>query len=396
MLLVDSGNFSDNPSPAGESRTRSLLAGMHKLGYSVVNVGERDIRLGWERFQQRIEGSQLEFISANIVDKGSKERIFDASTVVEIHSPNRLKKLRVGLIGAVRYNPIFSKGGPDGAPMAIVHPKVAIATALQELRQREQKLDMVVLLAAMHRDDAMRIVGEVEGIDFVLGSYGGVYTLKKDLVGSTGVIYSGNQGKRVGVARIFTDEAGKVVDYSQRLHLLGRYYPSDPEMFEYVNEAMGAAEATASGAANRGAAELQAASTAKLVATQPYLGSAGCKACHTGAYQQWSETGHAHALRTVESDPKGGDPSCVSCHVTGFQQTGGFVSRERSPALADVGCESCHGAGRAHAASPNAHKTSNSPKNGAVKRQTCLSCHTTEQSPEFDYYRYLSKVVHQP
>jgi hypothetical protein len=46
MLLLDAGNFSDNPTASGDLKTRGLLNAMERLGYQVVNVGERDIRMG--------------------------------------------------------------------------------------------------------------------------------------------------------------------------------------------------------------------------------------------------------------------------------------------------------------------------------------------------------------
>ena len=40
VLLADAGNFSDNPTAAGDAKTRALLEGMTRLGYQVANVGE--------------------------------------------------------------------------------------------------------------------------------------------------------------------------------------------------------------------------------------------------------------------------------------------------------------------------------------------------------------------
>ena len=121
-MLVDSGNFSDNPTPQGEVRTRALLEGMKRIGYSVVNVGERDIRLGWKTFESRTEGSDLAFVSCNIVDKQTRKPVFPTYEVVEVESPDGSQTKRIGVIGVVRFNPIFSKPGPDGQPLAIAHP----------------------------------------------------------------------------------------------------------------------------------------------------------------------------------------------------------------------------------------------------------------------------------
>ncbi len=48
MVLLDSGNFSDNPTAEGDHNTTALLGAMNTLGYEVVNLGERDIRMGYD------------------------------------------------------------------------------------------------------------------------------------------------------------------------------------------------------------------------------------------------------------------------------------------------------------------------------------------------------------
>ena len=71
-----------------------------------------------------------------------------------------------------RYNPLFRKPGPDGVNLLIEHPLEPIRRGLAWMA--EQKVDRVVLLAALHREDARRILQEISGIDFIVGSYGGV------------------------------------------------------------------------------------------------------------------------------------------------------------------------------------------------------------------------------
>ncbi len=41
-MLLDSGNFSDNPTAEGDFKTATLLDAMELLGYQIVNVGELD------------------------------------------------------------------------------------------------------------------------------------------------------------------------------------------------------------------------------------------------------------------------------------------------------------------------------------------------------------------
>ena len=91
-----------------------------------------------------------------------------------------------------------------------------------------------------------------------------------------------------------------------------------------------------------------------------YIGSKKCKKCHLKQYKSWEATsmattyeklkpGEAAEAKTAAGlDPAADyttDATCVGCHVTGMGKPGGFVDIETTPELANVGCETCHGAG---------------------------------------------------
>ncbi len=123
-------------------------------------------------------------------------------------------------------------------------------------------------------------------------------------------------------------------------------------------------------------------------ASPAFSGSAKCGSCHTSAAAVWRKSGHAHALTTLERVEHQRDPECVRCHVVGLEKTTGFRSRTLTPQLSNVGCESCHGAGSAHSAAPFKVRMSK------VGRNSCISCHSLDNSPNFDFVRYWPKVVH--
>ncbi|RYG25695.1 hypothetical protein EON82_06110 [bacterium] len=122
---------------------------------------------------------------------------------------------------------------------------------------------------------------------------------------------------------------------------------------------------------------------------KPFAGSEKCGSCHRDAAKVWKASGHAHALLTLEHEGHGRDPECVSCHVVALTKTTGFRSRSSTPSLANVGCESCHGAGAAHAVNPWKARL---PK---VGKASCLPCHTLGNSPNFDFSKYWPKVRHE-
>lgn len=367
MVLLDSGNFSANPTPEGIAKTEALIKGMGLLGYSAANVGERDVRGGFDAFAQRTSGARFPMLSANIVRNDGKQPVFPPSAVIEATSPSGKRTVRIGVIGLVRFNPIFRKDGPDGSKLEIVHPNEVIAREIKKLRA--QKVELVILLAALHRDDARRIARAHPGIDFVVGSYGGVYMTEREGEEGAWVLYAGNQGKQIGETRIFFGESGQRPEVVNKLHFLADLYPMDPEIQKFVNGSM------------RGIAKR------KTVSGQPFAGSASCAPCHASVHERWATTKHAEALAALKSKKDSKAPACLVCHTTGFGKEGGFTSVQATPQLAGVGCESCHGAGREHIARPTRGY-------GKVGIATCQSCHDLENSPEFDYYSYLERVAH--
>jgi 2',3'-cyclic-nucleotide 2'-phosphodiesterase (5'-nucleotidase family) len=230
-LLLDSGNFSDNPTPEGDLKTRGLLEGMSRLGYAVVNVGDRDLSMGYDEFRARTAGATFPFVSSNLVRQDTREPVFDPYRVVDAVSPDGSRKLRVGVIGATRYNPLFLKAGPEQSNLVIVKPVESVKRVIDEVRE---KSDVIVLLAALHKEEAKRIVRAVPEIDFVVGSYGGIITARDEKEGETWLLYSGNQGKRVGETRVYLDDAKSITSVVTNLYLLGARYPANQPMLEFV------------------------------------------------------------------------------------------------------------------------------------------------------------------
>ncbi|HSZ82014.1 MAG TPA: multiheme c-type cytochrome [Polyangia bacterium] len=125
--------------------------------------------------------------------------------------------------------------------------------------------------------------------------------------------------------------------------------------------------------------------------TATYVGTTACVSCHRSAAEFWRATKHARALETLERAHRARSPACVGCHVTGYLQPGGTDDVEvATTRLRDVGCESCHGAGSAHAAAPNAP--------GKIARDVgafvCLGCHTPDQTNAgFDEAAFRGAII---
>jgi predicted CXXCH cytochrome family protein len=119
-----------------------------------------------------------------------------------------------------------------------------------------------------------------------------------------------------------------------------------------------------------------------------YVGSQACKACHQQAYAWWRNHAHGVAYLTLQQRNKEYNLDCVGCHVTGYEQPGGAtVTHNLAGGLVNVGCESCHGPGAAHASNPEIDLLRDTPES------TCVTCHNEEHSDLFDFDAYRKALI---
>jgi hypothetical protein len=119
-----------------------------------------------------------------------------------------------------------------------------------------------------------------------------------------------------------------------------------------------------------------------------YVGSAVCSGCHQSAYAWWRNHSHGVAYLTLQQRSKEYNLDCVGCHVTGYQQPGGStVTHNLDGQLRNVGCESCHGPGAAHANDPEVAVVRVTPE------ATCVACHNQQHSDLFDYEAYVKTLI---
>jgi len=115
--------------------------------------------------------------------------------------------------------------------------------------------------------------------------------------------------------------------------------------------------------------------------TGQFAGAQRCSQCHQNIHTDWTSTLHAKALETLEKIGQGKNAQCLGCHTVGFGQTGGFVDRATTNALAGVQCENCHGAGADHA--NNVNDVSKRPP-VSIAASICGQCHTDEHHPNYE------------
>jgi hypothetical protein len=121
-----------------------------------------------------------------------------------------------------------------------------------------------------------------------------------------------------------------------------------------------------------------------------WLGADACGRCHPAALAAWQKSAHARATATLGKRPRA---ACLSCHASG------------EPGARDggVGCEACHGAGAAYAASDDVMRDAPLARALGLRdlkadlAATCARCHRPGEGTRlqpFDAARAWTKIQH--
>jgi cytochrome c554/c'-like protein len=380
VVWVDAGNFAAIESEAAKVRNQGMIDAMNRMGYAAVMVGERELNDGLDAFQQMSKAARFPFVSANVVFEDDHTPVAQPYVVDTVRHGGR--RVRVGFLGLNRYNTAFVKGTREGRNIVISSPFEAAKKLVPEMRPQ---VDILAVLTSLSISQARQLAQDVPGIDLIIGANGGVLSTDGDASAGAAIVYPGNQGKYLSEIRIALSEKGdKPATMTRRQHYLNKDYPIDAPMQQMVDAILGRENDL-----NRQLAAVPPPAGPQVApaAGPHYVGTETCGGCHAEALTVWKRSGHARAFATLVQKNQDFSPDCVGCHVVGFGRKGGFVNARATPALLDVQCEACHGPGSAHAETP-------ARGYGAAGARSCLGCHTQENSPEFDYFKYWPRIKH--
>jgi len=352
---------------------------MIELGYDVTTVGLEDLYRGVDYFRERFAGKALPIVSANVYDESTGELLVEPYVVIEKAG------VRFGVTGVMDHNTNIrvKRGDVEKPGVTLRDFRETLGEVVPQLRE---KCDHVILLAHMGNKLAMTIPEDVPGIDFMVVGLQGQPSYESYEAEDTIVLQPGNRGQNIADYRLQFDEGSAFTGYEGRAIPLDDKVPADASMALKLKEHKVAIEGLNKEVAAARAREREA----EMMRAQGYepecLGvEASCVRCHTEQYEHWKTTAHAHAYATLQDKFQASNPECLRCHTTcqlDLKQDGtGFVPE----GLRNVQCESCHGIGTDHARDGSY---------GAIRVETCLNCHDRENSPDFSFPTYLSKVTH--
>jgi 2',3'-cyclic-nucleotide 2'-phosphodiesterase (5'-nucleotidase family) len=368
---VDAGDYFGLGGEQDSLKSAFMVHAMDVLGYDVVTVGEREFNFGQAYLLDCFKKTKIDVVSANIVYADTKKPVLKPYVIRKVCS---VRVAFTGLIGKeMRLRQVPSERGIE-----ILDPFETAKKLIPELRG---KADVVVLLSHLGLTDGQKLTIEVPGIDImVFGHQAGLF---RTIVKTQEVVTlrGGDRGQYIPQLHMVVQD-GKVSSFDGDVVVLDDKIPADEKMNHSVDEFSDLLNQRFN-QANQQTAEQARQRTAQQLAGDRYLGEATCRRCHEMEYQMYTSQKHAHAFQTLTTNQRDSTPECLPCHVVGMGQSGGFVSKQGTPELVNVQCENCHGMGTRHPQSQS-----------IVGPDVCITCHTHEQSPSFQYDEWIGKIVH--
>ena len=392
---LDLGGVVNRSRPQSKLKFQTFLAAMKDIGYSVLNLGPEELKLGAADLLALHSNAPIDpmtsvsFVSANVTLFGSPE----------LGTPIRSKVLTFGkhkvgvtsVIGASFRKEI----APDGANVDITidDPATALPNVLKELQT--QKPDLLVLLSHGTLAEGKALAKQFPQFELVVSS-GGSEEPEFDnplKIGSTLFVQVGHKGKFTGVVGLFPEDSKNRLRF-ELIKLTEERFQDSQKMVEHMRLYQ---ELLKDSALAETEPPIKHSSGAKFVGTKV------CAECHTKAFAVWEKSGHAHAYDSlIKGRPelkdrwvsRINDPECLSCHVTGWhaqdvlRYTSGFESKAKTPHLLNNGCENCHGHGSRHIQLIDAGDKDAANKEVRVtlaeaKKSLCVTCHDLDNDPKF-------------
>lgn len=398
-LTVDTGYFlADERNTHGWLRLDAVirsdwvLKALDQFPVDVANISAHDIAFlsrvtnGAERATAAAAQYPVlnRMVSANITSTAPGNNALKPFVIKEVkeRTSGTPKTTRIAFVGITDPQ---ARQAPEG--FKIGDPLDAARRAVPAAKRNS---DMVVVLAHVKQDLALRIAREVPGIDVIINGYGTPFTAPVK-VGQTVVYSTSYETRLLGELRFHRDAGGKL-SIKDRYILLNVEVGDDPTATKTL-----AAAKEAQDAARKDAKELLTGWLAKTMrrgrgqqaATQgKYVSSTACASCHEPQYIQWINTAHARATDKLVAKQLEFERGCFACHTTGLDPVNP-VSATDMPVMHQVQCEQCHGPGADHIAKP-------AKGYGKIvdMQAACTSCHTPQVNPSFDVRAAWEKVKH--
>lgn len=375
VVPIANGNLIKDGSAQSELKADIGFFALADMEYIAYNVGENDLQLGIASLTVLSEQNDLPLVSANLYQGTSP--VFTPYFLHTVQLPKGV--IKIAIVGFISTNyAIYA----ENAGVRIQEPNTVLKTLISELTENA---DVIVCLFSGTVREALELRNNFPMLDVVVISNDETEPPPAPMPPDRHIVNTSTKGKSLCSVKIDFDINRHRIVAAPQQHLLHEEIPDSARMVELLalyQQMIADENLTAS------------VSQEHRETAAEFVGSGTCKTCHIEEWTSWQTTKHSHAYQTLEVAGHETDPDCLTCHTVGFGFSSGFLSVKETPNHLDVGCENCHGAGSKHVAEQHEASNPTHMDYGRVSEATCLTCHTTENSPKFDVNTYFPKIVH--
>jgi len=370
---VDSGNVFLSPGLLPQLKAQAALESMGAMGYTALNCGHADFVFGDAFLFAAAEQFSVPLLSANIIDNQT------GTSIASAHALLFAGPWRIALTGvtAREHQALLAEyAAASGRDLAILDETEALRQKVAELREG---VDIFVVLADVGLEKARQLAKDIQGLDIIVCSGGYDRTDAPMVINGVYIVKVGTNGEGIGNLTLNLDDSGRIESAEGSIVTLSGQIPEDAAVAAIIDSY------------HKGLKDY----ADEFIATAPqdpeqgwyYTGAVVCSQCHVPQSGHWRGTGHPKAFTTLIDRSQDYNPECIKCHITGYGYTGGFELPATTPERGGVQCEMCHGPGGEHT------ETLTAPY-GETSRDVCITCHTQDHSPDFDYGAYNARIKH--
>jgi hypothetical protein len=348
------------------------------MNYDVLNIGAREAQFTAAQLRGLKSSSPTPIISANLLDKSSRQPIFDSYRIVQRGA------FRVAIIGVL--DPRATENPGDG--LVVGDMESAVERCLARLRG---KADLIVLLAFADEAALGRLAQEFYECKVILGGKVSQPAQELNRQNRSLIYLVTNESRALGILRLRLARGAALEVTGNEIRLLHDQIPQDAAFHQLMQSYRDEIRHARLAVDDPNSLGADAVPGVRTVAS--YVGTEKCLACHQSAAAVWKDSTHARAFATLMDPKADADPKCIGCHTIGFGRFSGYRREFGAAKLANVGCESCHGPGSLHVRQCEGDRTVNFTFR-PLGAGDCAKCHYGEFSRPFDWDQFWPAIQH--
>jgi len=161
------------------------MRGMAQLGYSAINLADKDLNYGVAFLDEMQQKHRLPFVSANVHRKDNGGLYAEPFKIVTAGD------IRIGIFG-VADAPLTAQAMKD------FEIKDAAAAAKEMVAKLSSRCDVIVALSHLGIENSKKLAADIAGIDIMISGHRWDMTRSPEIIGKTVMMQSGSKGKYLG------------------------------------------------------------------------------------------------------------------------------------------------------------------------------------------------------